>query len=82
MDLLRTDLTLAKKKKSQKQVFSIKWKSFSYHLSLSFNLGGWKLLLVIKNRALLEITHSKTRIKSCSLEKKSPAQHGVMMPHN
>lgn len=24
----------------------------SYHLTLSFNLGGWKLLLVIKKRAL------------------------------
>ena len=29
----------------------------SYHLSLSFNLGGWKLLLVIKKRALWKKRH-------------------------
>lgn len=35
---------------------------FSYHLSLSFNLGGWKLLFVIKKRALEE---RREHLKSC-----------------
>lgn len=51
-----------------------------YHLSLSFNFGGWKLLLVIKKSALWENTVS-SNTSQIKLDPEKKRKEKSMSPH-
>lgn len=54
-----------------------------YHLSLSFNFGGWKLLLVIKKSALWENTETylSSNTSQIKLDPEKKRKEKSMSPH-